>query len=277
MIKFLSLSSGSNGNCYYIGNEMVALLIDAGIGGRTIKKRLLQNNISPESIKFILVTHDHIDHIRHLGSVIKHYHLPVFAPEKLHSALLDNFCTREHIAPYRRVIPLDGESDHFGVKFRPFEVPHDATQTLGYYIDFLGIRIVVMTDLGDITDEAIEYCKRAHYVILESNYDLDMLLRGSYHPLLKRRIIEGRGHLSNEKCAGIIKKIYHKDLKHIYLCHLSENNNTPEKAYSSALEALKSVSSSDCPTIKLNCLPRRSASDIFDWSNDAINELYEVN
>lgn len=276
MIRFLSLSSGSNGNCYYIGNEMVALLIDAGIGGRTIKKRLLQNNISPESIKFILVTHDHIDHIRHLGSIAKNYHLPVFAPEKLHAALADNFCTREHISPYRRVIDLDEESEHFGIRFKPFEVPHDATQTLGYYIDFYGTKIVVMTDLGDVTEEAVEYCRKANYVVLESNYDLDMLLTGSYHPLLKNRIIEGHGHLSNEKCADIIKKIYHKDLRHIFLCHLSENNNTPEKAYRSAYEALTELCPSLPSTIELTCLPRRSASDLYTWTTDKIAEIYET-
>lgn len=276
MIKFLSLSSGSNGNCYYIGNDERAFLIDAGIGGRSIKKRLLQNGISLDSLKFVLVTHDHIDHIRHLGSVAKYYHLPVFAPEKLHSALLDNICTREYIQPFRKIAPLSSESEYFGVRFTPFEVPHDATQTLGYYIDFDGVRIVVMTDLGDITDEAIEYCKRANYIVLESNYDLDMLLTGKYHPLLKRRIIEGHGHLSNDRCAEIIEEITHKDLKHICLCHLSENNNTPEKAYSSANKALLNVSHFDASTIKVTCLPRRSASELFTWNGDNRTEIYET-
>ena len=277
MVRFLSLSSGSNGNCYYIGNEFVALLIDAGVGGRTIKKRLLANGISHQSLKFILVTHDHIDHVRHLGSVAKNYNLPVFAPEKLHAALASNICTREYIAPFRKIVPVNEESEYFGVKFIPFEVPHDAVQTLGYFIDFLGVKIVVLTDLGDITDEAVEYCRVADYIVLESNYDLDMLLTGGYPPLLKSRISNGHGHLSNEKCADTLKKVYHKDLKHIFLCHLSENNNTPEKAYRSAYEALREIGAFESTEVKLNCLPRRSASDLFVFGIDVITEIYETN
>jgi len=265
MVRFISLSSGSNGNCYYIGNERTALLVDLGIGGRTVSKRLSDAGIPLSSVEMILVTHDHIDHIKYLGSVARKLSLPVFATATLHEAFEHNFCTRGMISGCRRVIRKETFFEHRGVKFVAFGVPHDATETLGYFIDFFGEKFVFMTDLGSVPDTAKEYCRTADHIIIESNYDMDMLLRGPYPPDLKKRIIQGHGHMSNDQCASAIKEIYHPGLKDLFLCHLSENNNTPELAYTNACTALEAIGVKVGTDVKLYCLPRREASPLFSW------------
>ncbi len=259
MVKFISLSSGSNGNCYYIGDEQTAFLIDAGIGPRTIKKRLSEHNISIESIKFVLVTHDHIDHIKSLGIMADRLNLPVYATEKLHRSLSVHFCTRGKLSGCARKTILEEAFEYEGVKIIPFEVPHDATQTVGYHIDFHGVKFTFITDVGNITENVIKYSSMANVLIIESNYDLDMLLHGGYTPELKLRITKGNGHLSNEQCASVIRRVCHPQMEAIFLCHLSENNNTPELARREISKALKEIGAG----AQLVCLPRRSSSDMY--------------
>ena len=141
-------------------------------------------------------------------------------------------------------------------------MPHDAKDTVGFYIDFYGETFTFITDVGTVTDDVVYYSSKAKHLIIESNYDLDMLLRGKYTPELKNRIITGNGHLSNDQTASILKRAYNKDLKTVFLCHLSENNNTPEIAKRTAEEALKEVGGD---SISVYPLPRRSASEIFEF------------
>ena len=265
MVKFFSLSSGSNGNCYYIGNEHTALLIDAGIGPRTIKKRLAEYNIPVENIELVLVTHDHIDHIKSLGVFAERFSVPVFATDVLHKSLDTHFCTRGRLKGcVRKTIP--GEvTTHKGINFIPFIVPHDATQTVGYYIDFYGVKFTFLTDLGEVTEDVIKYSSKCKILILESNYDVDMLMCGNYHPQLKTRIMENKEHLSNDQTASALKRIYHKDLSHILLCHLSENNNSPSLALASASRALHSLGVKVNQSLDLECLPRRVVSKLFEF------------
>ena len=138
-------------------------------------------------------------------------------------------------------------------------VPHDATQTVGYYIAAGDRKFVIMTDLGRMTDEALKYAGEADTVVLESNYDMDMLISGPYTHELKMRICQGHGHLSNDECANAIRGFYHPGLKNVFLCHLSEHNNTPELAYGSASAALKSAGAQD-GTVLLRALPRQTPS-----------------
>jgi len=259
MINFISLSSGSNGNCYFIGNEVFSILIDVGVGVRTIKKRLAQYNISIDLIDLVLITHDHIDHIKHLGSFADRYKIPVLATVGLHNSLLYHPCTRGSLIDCRKIIVKDFEYIFKGVKITTFEVPHDATETLGYHIDFFGEKFTLITDVGRITDEIIKYSKQANHLILESNYDLDMLVGGSYPKILIERIRNGKGHLCNNETANAIKEIFHKDLRSIFLCHLSENNNTPELAYKLVYKALLEIGADVDKDINLACLPRRES------------------
>lgn len=266
MLKFISLSSGSNGNCYYLGDEEFSLLIDVGIGGRTIKKRLLSFDIDVSKIDLVLVTHDHIDHIRYLGSFSEYYCKPVYATEILHKALSYHPCTTGKINSCKRFSYLNQSFTVKGVSITPFEVPHDATQTLGYFIDFKGVRFLFVTDLGAINDDLLRYAGMADNIIIESNYDIDMLIHGGYTPELKARILNDSGHLSNDQTAEVIKRIYHKGLKNIYLCHLSENNNTPQSATNCIRSILKQIGVDVERRVKVQALPRRSPfEELFDF------------
>lgn len=260
MGRFLSISSGSNGNCYYIGNERTALIVDAGVGFRTLKSRLAGAGEDVSSVEMIFVTHDHVDHIRGLASVAGKLSVPVYATARLHDALSRHKAVGPGLSGSRRVLRAGFESEMRGVRCTGFEVPHDATQTLGYRIDFFGTRFVFMTDLGYVPDYAYEYCASADYVIIESNYDIDMLMGGSYPPDLKARIMSECGHLSNEACASAVRRIWHPGLKGVFLCHLSKDNNTAGLAYDSSLRALASIGISVPEDLLLECLPR---SDVF--------------
>ena len=262
MVRFVSLSSGSNGNCYYLGDEKHALLIDLGIGGRTIKKRLSSLGISFDTVSFILVSHDHVDHIKYLGGFTDYCKKPVYVTKALHSALNDHFCTRGHMTGFVKDTEPGVETEVLGIRFTPFSVPHDAHDTVGYYIDFKGETFTFITDLGTVTEDAVAYCRKAKHLIVESNYDLDMLLQGTYPYILKQRIMNGSGHLSNDQTASLLKRSYHPELESVFLCHLSENNNTPELALNSAKDALNEVGAKNVPVV---ALPRRESSSVFEF------------
>lgn len=260
MARFLSISSGSNGNCYWIGNEKTSLMIDAGIGYRTIRQRMEKAGEDLSSVRMLFVTHDHVDHIRGLSSLAWRLSVPVYAPARLHDALSRHKAVGPELAGSRRVLRPGYEEEMRGVKCIAFEVPHDATQTLGYSLDFFGTRFVFMTDLGKVPEYAFGYCASADYVIIESNYDMDMLMGGPYPPDLKARILGDFGHLSNDACAAAIKRIWHPGLRGIFLCHISKDNNTPQLAYDTARRALVSLGLTVPGDLELVCLPR---SDIF--------------
>ena len=230
MVKFFSLSSGSNGNCYYIGNGNGGFLIDAGIGPRTVKKRLMEHGIDIDDISFVLVSHDHIDHIKGLGILAEKYSKPVYATAVLHASLDNHPCTRCRLKGSVRKTVAGEASVYEDIKFTPFIVPHDATETVGYHIEIEDKRFTFLTDLGEVTDE-----------------------------------VQGNGHLSNEQTASAIKRFYHKGLKHIFLCHLSENNNTPDVAMACITKALRSINVTAGKDVKLSCLPRRSTSELYTF------------
>ena len=252
-VRFMSFSSGSCGNCYYLGTDDKGILIDAGVSLRRLKKALQENGLDIDSFSAILVTHDHLDHIRHLGSFCKRIGKPVYTTGDIHRAL----------ARHTFTALAEGEwNDIAGIKVRYFVVPHDATQTVGYAIDIEGRRFVIMTDIGRMTDEAVELACTADTVVVESNYDMDMLMSGPYTYELKMRIVQGCGHLSNDECASAIKRFWHPGLKNIFLCHLSENNNTRELAFNSAAAAFRSIGV-EKGSVSLRCLPRQYPSPLF--------------
>ena len=261
-IKFMSLSSGSCGNCYYLGTEKDGILIDAGVSLRRLKSVLQDNGLSLDSFSAVLVTHDHLDHIRHLGSYCKRISKPVYTTDTIHRALARHTFTAPTIGPCKRILEQDQWNEVAGMKVRYFVVPHDATQTVGYAIEIHGRHFVIMTDVGRMTDEAVHFAKNAQTVVVESNYDMDMLMGGPYTHELKMRIVQGCGHLSNDECASAIRRFWHPELKNIFLCHLSENNNTPDLAYKAAMEALEAVGV-ERGTISLRCLPRQYPSQLY--------------
>ena len=261
-IRFMSLSSGSCGNCYYLGTSEGGILIDAGVSLRRLKKTLLENGLDMDSFSAILVTHDHLDHIRHLGSFCKKLCRPVYTTDVIHGALARHTFTAPTISPCRRILSSGEWNDVAGMKVRYFVVPHAATQTVGYAIEVAGHRFVIMTDVGRMTDEAVEYARQADTVVVESNYDMDMLMSGPYTHELKMRIVQGCGHLSNDECASALKRFWHPRLRNIFLCHLSENNNTRQLAFDCSAAALHEIGV-EKGTVSLRCLPREYPSQMF--------------
>ena len=263
-IKFKSFSSGSCGNCYYLGvaqdgAAVAGVLIDAGVSMRRVRRELQVEGLGLDDFSAILVTHDHMDHIRSLGSYAKHLARPIWASETLHKALATHFLTYEYVPGCKRVLKKDEWNEVVPgyISVRYFVVPHDATETVGFAIKLPGHFYVHITDCGRMTEEALDFCRQADTVVLESNYDIEMLENGPYPKDLQERIRSGNGHLSNDDCAAAIKEIAHKGLRNLFLCHLSENNNTPELAFESARAAVKR-----CPTkpVRLEALPRQIPS-----------------
>lgn len=259
----MSLSSGSCGNCYYLGTGEDGIVIDAGVSLRRLKKIFQENGLGPDSFSAVLVTHDHLDHIRHLGSFCKHLHKPVYTTKAIHDALARHTFTSDWIGSCRKVVEEGVWNEIAGMKVRCFVVPHDATQTVGYAVSYGDSRFVIMTDVGRMTDEAVSLAGEADTVVIESNYDMDMLMSGPYTYELKMRIVQGCGHLSNDECADAIAGFWHPGLRNVFLCHLSENNNTRELAYRCSKEALERAGAEE-GSVSLICLPRRTPSGIYN-------------
>jgi phosphoribosyl 1,2-cyclic phosphodiesterase len=228
ILNFCSLSSGSSGNCYYIGNEFHGILIDAGISASSIRKFLKDRNISIQTIMGVLITHNHIDHIRGLEVLTRKSHLPAFTTLNIWESILtpQMKISRDCI----RHIPLQQKFHLAGFDIEAFPVFHDAPETVGFHICAGDKKITIATDLGHICQTAAPYLKEANLLVIESNYDEEMLVNGGYPHYLKKRIQSDHGHLGNLQTSVFLADIINDNLSHICLAHLSKNNNTPEIA-----------------------------------------------
>ena len=229
--SFFSLSSGSCGNCYYLGNTRYGILIDAGIGPRVIKKRLAEHGVDLSSIQALLVTHDHYDHIKSAGYLGEKMHIPVYATRKVHRGISNNPMIRHSLNGSTVYIEKGTPFRIEDFRITPFDVPHDSIDNAGYFFEFGKHTLTLATDVGMITDEVANYIQKAKHLIIESNYDEDLLYKGRYPYHLKQRITCGTGHLSNLQTARFLADNFPPGLRNIWLCHLSGDNNTPELAY----------------------------------------------
>jgi phosphoribosyl 1,2-cyclic phosphodiesterase len=225
-LNFCSLSSGSSGNCYYLGNEFHGILIDAGISATSIRKFLKNMGISMQAIMGVLVTHNHIDHIRGLELLTRKNTLPAFTTRKIWKSILG---PQMNISPdCIREIPLQQKFHLAGFDIESFPVCHDAPETIGFHICAGNKKITVVTDLGHICEIAAPYIRAANLLVIESNYDEQMLVNGKYPHFLKARIRSEHGHLGNHQTAAFLADNINDDLSNICLAHLSKNNNSPE-------------------------------------------------
>jgi phosphoribosyl 1,2-cyclic phosphodiesterase len=228
MFNFCSLSSGSSGNCYYIGNEFHGILIDAGISATSIRKFLKTMDISMQTIMGVLITHNHKDHIKGLEVLIRKNSLPAFTTRKIWKSILTP--KTKIYSDSIREIPLQEKFHLAGFDIEAFPVSHDAPETIGFHICAGDKKITIATDLGHICQISAPYIKEANLIVIESNYDEEMLINGSYPYYLKKRIQSDHGHLGNLQTSVFLADCIREDLSHICLAHLSKNNNTPEKA-----------------------------------------------
>jgi len=218
-----SLNSGSNGNCYYVGNEQEAVLVDAGLSCREIEKRLNRLGLSPQNIKAVFISHEHSDHIKGVEVLARKHGMPVYiTPSTLSSGRLQ--ISKELLREFKahQKINIGGLSVTAFPKF------HDASDPHSFIITGNGITIGVFTDIGSVCNHVIEHFKQCHAVFLESNYDEVMLEEGHYPFYLKRRIQGSHGHLSNTQALELFIKHKPSFLSHVLLSHLSKENNSPQ-------------------------------------------------
>ena len=264
-IKFISLASGSSGNCYYLGTDKHGILIDAGIGIRTIKKELKEVNLSLSSVLAVFVTHDHADHIKAVGHLGEKYNIPVYSTKEIHEGINKSYCMTEKLSTSVHYINKEEPMKIDEFKISAFEVPHDGTDNVGYCIEIGDKIFSFLTDLGHITETAAHYICKANYLILEANYDLEMLRMGPYPKYLKERISGPNGHMSNTDTADFLADNINENLKYIWLCHLSKDNNHPDLAYKTVEWKLKSKGVVVGKDVQLIALKRSSPSDFYEF------------
>lgn len=266
-IKFMSLASGSSGNCYYIGTEGCGILVDAGIATRTIKKRLKEAGIGMETIYGVFVTHDHADHIKSVGTLGEKQHIPVYATARIHAGIDRSYCVADKLCTSARYIEKYRPLQFHDFLIEAFEVPHDGTDNVGYSIKAGERTFVFLTDLGEITPVAAGYIRRADYLVLEANYDEEMLRTGKYPFHLKERIASRTGHLSNQAAAGFLADNFTGRLKYIWLCHLSKDNNHPELAYKTVEWKLREKGVVVGKDVQLCALKRTTPSGLYEFES----------
>lgn len=263
MLKFISFGSGSSGNCYLLYTETDSLMIDIGVGVRTLKKHFHNYGLRIEDVKNILLTHDHADHVKSVGSVSNDYHLPVYTTRKVHEGIERNYCVRKKISPDQvRVIEKGTPFTLGSFHITPFGVPHDSTDNVGYKIECEGVTFCLMTDVGHVTEEMRKIIGEVNYLVLEANHDMEMLQQGPYPQYLKDRISGQNGHLSNKDCAIALAECATEKLRHVWLCHLSEENNHPELARKTVEQILRSYGIVAGKDFKLEILKRKTPSEI---------------
>ncbi|MCF8127087.1 MAG: MBL fold metallo-hydrolase [Deltaproteobacteria bacterium] len=234
-MKFSILSSGSRGNSCYLETGSARILVDAGLSGIEIERRLGAVGILPQSLDAIFVTHEHTDHIKGVGVLARRYGLPVYAnSETLKYA-------QKALGKLPEVISFQtGETLNIkNLSVETFTKCHDAADPIGLVFRNNGIKIGLVTDMGRSTRLAEDRLRSCNALIMEFNYDPAMLSEGPYPLDLKRRINSAEGHLSNQQAGELLEALSHRDLKHLVLAHLSETNNQPKIALKAAKTVLK--------------------------------------
>lgn len=239
MMKFSPLSSGSSGNATYIEADGVRLLVDAGLTCKRITELLDMIGVEPGQLTAVLLTHEHIDHIRGVSVLSKKHDIPVYANAACWSAMREHGMA-EGVSPRNmRVFETDRDFYLDGVRVYPFSTSHDAAHPVGYTISAGGRKCAVCTDLGRVDERILGILAGADILLLEANHDVDMLMAGSYPHMLKKRILSGQGHLCNEDCAKALVKLYASGVRNAVLGHLSDENNYPQLAYATVTSILE--------------------------------------
>lgn len=246
------LASGSKGNAIYVSDGQTSILVDAGLSGVEIERRLASANLSSAGLNALLVSHEHSDHIRGVGVMARRYKLPVYISPKTAQAAAPQLGRIDDL----RHFDLGRTFTINGLEIHPFSTSHDAEESAGFTIGGHGHKLGIATDLGIATGMVKHHLRTCSLLVLEANHDPTMLAEGPYPWPLKQRIKSRNGHLSNEESRDLLAEVKHAGLCHVILAHLSETNNTPQKALDAVQQALASgleeprlhIASQDCCT-----------------------------
>ena len=233
------LASGSAGNSIYMACGGVKLLVDAGVSAARVVAGLHEIGVSPDEIDGVLITHEHVDHVRGLGVLCRKHGIPVYANEMTWQGIF----MKETNIPARCVRTFYTGEDFYigGVNVHPFPIPHDANEPVGFAFTSQGLRCAVATDIGHIREEWLEAVSGSQAILLEAIHDVEMVHMGPYPQRLRQRILGRNGHLNNEDSAKALLELVKRGTRAVFLSHLSADNNLPELAYNTVCETLKAA------------------------------------
>ncbi len=236
MFKFCSLYSGSSGNSLFIETQNTKLLIDAGVSSKKIENALNDINIDPSTLDGILVTHEHIDHVQGLGTLSKKFDLPVFVNQETLDAMPKQ---KDKISEKNvKTFKISDKFEIGDLEIKPFSIPHDAANPCGFNIWKDNKKISIATDIGHMTNPILKSLEESLFIMLEANYDPEVLRCSPYPFTLKSRIAGPTGHLPNEMAGKTISHLLKSGLKNAMLGHLSKQSNFPELAYKTVVDEL---------------------------------------
>lgn len=225
-LQICILASGSKGNAIHVSDGETSILIDAGLSGKEIERRLRSRGLRPEDLTALVVSHEHGDHTRGIGVLSRRYNLPVYISPATHRA------AAAHLRKLPAPVPFEPGRPFIinRLTIHPFATSHDAEDPAGFTVSTDGLKVGIATDLGIATAMVKTHLQGCALLILEANHDPEMLLSGPYPWPLKQRVRGRTGHLSNPASRDLLGDLLHERLSHVILAHLSEQNNTPEKA-----------------------------------------------
>ena len=230
MLEICAIASGSNGNCYYIGNEKDAVLIDAGISCKQIVQRMKERNLNPLKVKAVFITHEHSDHLSGARVISKHLQVPIYLTSKTWYGAYKNM--RPDVPKFFN----PGETIIVGdFAIHSFSKNHDASEPCSFRVQHNGKNVGVFTDIGEACENVLQHLQMCDGLFLETNYDEKMLWEGRYPYFLKQRVASSVGHLSNKQAFDLLHSHAGEHLKCVFLSHISKENNTPETARNSML------------------------------------------
>ncbi|MCI0921439.1 MBL fold metallo-hydrolase [Sphingobacterium rhinopitheci] len=250
-MKYCSIASGSNGNCYYIANGDDVVLVDVGINTKHVELRMNRLGIDPASVKAIFITHEHTDHIKGLSVFCKRYQIPVYLTEGTYQG------TKLHLPEHLvNIIAADARVSIGSLTVIGLPKQHDAKEPCSFVVTDSVYNIAVLTDLGNGCENVQQAIQNADVLLLESNYDTEMLKTGRYSYFLKNRISGGLGHISNDIALQLFLENKTDRLKHLILGHLSGQNNT--------IEIVNNTFAQYCEKIQLSIATRDCETEIFE-------------
>ena len=239
-LYYISFGSGSSGNSCYIGTTRGGVIVDCGVRPDVIEDTLAANGVGMDRVKGVCLTHDHSDHVRYVYRLLlSHRHLRLYCTNRVLNARLRRHGISKRVKDYHQPVFKEFPFKLGDFEVTAFDVPHDAADNAGFSFSYGQRNFVMATDLGAVSERARHYMAQADFLMIEANYDLHMLRHGPYPEYLKARIATDHGHLDNADTAAFVSEIATSRLRHVFLCHLSNDNNRPELALKVVRDALE--------------------------------------
>ena len=258
MFKFCNLYSGSSGNCSFVETDETKILIDCGVSSKKLEEALNSVGTDIKDINGILISHEHTDHIKGLATICKKYNIPIYANSPTSTNIKANIAD-----DLKNKFNTNEKFEIGDIKILPFSIPHDAADPCGFNLFHDNKKVTVATDIGHVDNKILHNLDESNFLLLESNYEPNMLKCSRYPYTLKRRILGPNGHLSNDDAALAISELLKQGVNNIMLGHLSEQNNFPELAYQTVMNSIISKNI-DIDKLSLSVADRYKPNDIIE-------------